>query len=170
MKRLYYVANTLQEADAMHAALQRAGIGNWHYHVVSKDDVGVYKHHFHNASPLQANDVIIQGERGALLGIVAGLVIALIITGIFNYFGDHLLVTFIVVTIVLTLHGAWAGGMVGLAQPNRNLKPFKADLDAGHYLFIVDVARSQYAVVAERMSIFNDALRGEDKRLVTPFS
>src|SRR5690348_4395105 len=118
MKRLYYLAKTLQEADAMHAALRSSGIGNWNYHVVSRDDVGVYKHHFHNASPLQANNVILQGERGALIGIVAGLVVALIITGVFNYFGNHLLAAFIVVTAIVTFHGAWTGAMVGLSQPN----------------------------------------------------
>jgi hypothetical protein len=169
MKRLYYVAKTLQEADAMHAALRRSGIGDWNYHVVSKDEVGVYKHHFHSASPLQANDVIIQGERGALIGIVAGLVVALIITGVFNYFGDHLLEAFIIVTAVVALHGAWSGAMVGLAQPNRRLKRFQADIDAGHYLFIVDVANSQYEVVKERMSVFDTALRGEGQRFIMPF-
>jgi hypothetical protein len=170
MKRLYYVANNVEEADAMHAALKRSNISDWNYHVVSKDDVGVYKHHFHGATPLQANDVIRQGERGALIGLVAGIIVALIITGVFNYFGNYLLATFIVVTVLVTLHGAWAGGMVGLSQPNSKLERFRADIDAGRYLFIVDVGKSNYGSVKERMARFNSALRGEDNRvLITPF-
>lgn len=170
MKRLYYVAETLEQADVMHTALRRSGITDWNYHVISKDDVGVYKHHLHAANPLQSNDIIRLGERGALIGIVAGIVIAAIITGVFNYFGDHLLVTFIVVTIVVAMHGAWAGGMMGLMLPNNKLNRFRDDIEAGHYLFIVDVDKSHYRVVKERMLAFSSGLRGEDNALITPFS
>ena len=171
MKRLYYVARTLEEADTLHAALRDAGIGDTRYHVVSRDDVGIYKHHFHAANPLQTNDVIRQGERGALIGIAAGLLVAAVITGVFNYFRDHLLIAFAVVTVVVALHGMWAGGMAGLAQPNRRLRRFAADIEAGHYLFIVDVDRAHYAALQERMRGLSDRLplRGEDSPLITPF-
>jgi hypothetical protein len=170
MKRLYYVARTIEEADALHAALRAAGVGNTNYHVVSKDDVGIYKHHFHPATPLLTNDAIRQGERFGLLGIPMGIVVALVITGVFNYFHDHLLLTFVIVTTVVAMHGAWMGGMVGLQQPSQRLRRFKSDIDAGHYLFIVDVDRKNLAVVKERLGALQTPLRGEDSSsLVTPF-
>jgi hypothetical protein len=171
MKRLYYVAKTLEEADTLHAALREAGIGETRYHVVSRDDVGIYKHHFHPSTPLLTNDMIRQSERGLLLGIPAGLLAAAIITGVFNYFRDHLLLTFVIVTAVVAAHGMWMGGMVGLALPSSRLRRFKADIDAGHYLFVVDVDRAHYATVKQRMRALKDRLplRGEDSTLVTPF-
>lgn len=170
MRRLYCIARTLPEADALHALLRHAGIGEWNYHVISRDDVGIYKHHFHAANPLQARDVLRQGERGALIGIVAGLVISLIITGVFHYFGDHRLTTFAVVTALVTMHGLWTGGMVGLQQPNNKLRRFQADLDAGHYVFIVDVDRAHYATVkAQLEDLGRDTLRAEGSPLAMPF-
>lgn len=168
-KRLYYVARTLQEADAMHEILRNSGIGDWNYHVVSKDDVGVYKYHFHAANPLQANDVIRQGERGAVIGLVAGLLVALVITGVFNYFPEHRVITFLVVTAVVMAHGIWTGGMVGLAQPNSKLRRYRAELEAGHYLFVVDLDRAHYRMVRDRLSVVPGSYRGESTTLVTPF-
>lgn len=169
MKRLYYVARTLKDAEIIHDILRGSGIGDWNYHVVSKDDIGVYKYHFHAANPLQANDVIRQGERGALIGIVVGLLVALLITGVFHYFSDHKLVTFLVVTALVMAHGMWTGGMVGLAQPNSKLQRYRSELEAGHYLFVVDLDRAHYERVKERLGALPGTYRGEGSTLVMPF-
>jgi hypothetical protein len=170
MRRLYYVARTLEEADRLHATLREAGVGHSNYHVVSKDDVGIYKHHFHPATPLLTNDMIRQGERFGLIGIPVGIGVAFIITGVFNYFRDHLLLTFLIVTAVVALHGLWMGGMVGLQQPSKRLRRFKSDIEAGHYLFIVDVDKENHAAVKDRLRSLDTPLRGEDRSsLVMPF-
>ena len=48
--------------------------------------------------------------------------------------------------------GAWEGGMIGLSRENYKIERFHDDIEAGHYLIMVDVSRQQRPLVKELMN------------------
>lgn len=170
MKRLYYLADHLDTVDAVAGALRRFGISNWHFHVLSRDDAGLYQHHLHSATPLHQRDVIRTGERGALLGFAVGLVAALLVLALLELSPVHNLVVLAVAVVLPTLFGAWAGGLVGLSLENHKIARFHRDIEAGRYLLMIDVGGAHRERVQQMMRSFAVETGGEDSTLIAPFS
>jgi hypothetical protein len=168
-RRLYYLVNDIDTVDAIAASLHTQGIQRWHFHVLSKDEAGLYKHRLHSATPLHAHNVLRSGEYGALIGLLAGVVVAALVIGVFRYFEQHLAIAFVIITALITLHGAWTGGMAGLTQDNYRIKRFHDDIEAGRYLLMIDVKRSDRARIQRIMQGFQVEPKGEDSTLVLPF-
>ncbi len=49
------------------------------------------------------------------------------------------------------LSGGWTGGFIGIQTENYQIKSFHNKLEAGYYLIMVDVERSQMHLVQELM-------------------
>ena len=167
MHRLYYLADDLPTTRAISDALHEEGIRDWNFHVVAKDEDGLYRHHIHSATPIQQLDIVHTGERYALIGIGVGLLGggALYLTaGLPSY------VVFLA-TVVAGMFGAWLGGMVGLSRENYKLEPFHEEIEAGRYLIMVDVKSDNKAKVREIMNMGFPRVRycGRDTTFINPF-
>ncbi len=169
MRRLYYLADNLDIVDEIAKILQRAGISDWNFHVLSKDDAGLYTHHLHSATPLHRRDVIRTGERGALLGFGVGLLAAIFSMLLLELSPVHSMVVFGIAVVLPTLFGAWAGGLVGLSLENHKVARFHRDIEAGRALLMIDVEPAHETRIQNLMRTFSVYPAGEDTTLVMPF-
>lgn len=171
MKRLYYLTREIDAVDNISKTLHDAGISDWNFHVLSKDKAGLTTHRIHSTTPLHERDIIRSGERGALIGVVAGLVIALILAATNVLPGTpmgYLAMTALI--FVCTMHGAWAGGFFGIQIENYKVRQFHDELEDGQYLLMIDVDRSHEETVLKLMSLCHEATpMGDDTTAITPF-
>jgi hypothetical protein len=153
MRRLYYLADDLETTRLVSEALHAEGIRDWNFHVLARDEAGLYQHSIHAATTYQQLDVIHTGERWA----VGGAVIAGIAAAFCYYVQPFPFEVDTLAAVLFTLlggfFGAWQGGMVGLSRENYKIAPFHDDIDAGRYLIMVDVQKEMRARVRELMNI-----------------
>ena len=169
-RRLYYLADNLETVDQVANLLQRQGVTGWNFHVLSKDEVGLYKHHLHSATPLHSQDILRLGERGALISFVLGILISAVAIGIFEFLQNRLLIAAVVITALVTMHGAWIGGMTGLATENYKIKRFHNDIDAGKFLLMIDVNSAAHPQIKQLLDRLPITTQGDDPIAVLPFS
>ena len=169
-RRLYYLADNIETVDQVANLLQRQGVTGWNFHVLSRDEAGLYKHHLHSATPLHSRDVLRFGERGALFGLIAGIVISLVAISMFEYLQSRMLIGGIVITALVTLHGAWIGGMAGLATENHKIKRFHRDIDNGKFLLMIDVDSAAHPEIKRALNSLPVAQAGDDNIAQMPFS
>ncbi len=152
MKRLYYLTDNLESTDKISHDLHDHGITDWNFHVVSKDEKGLYKCHLHSANAIQKTDWIHRGEQGLLKGLAAGalvfwLVSMIPIHGRLPEFG-FLLALFLIGVFAGIFHGV----LLGYQNENIKLKPFHEQIENGQYLIMVDVPRAQMSRVESLMA------------------
>ncbi|MDY0007979.1 MAG: hypothetical protein RBS22_14255 [Spongiibacteraceae bacterium] len=169
MKRLYYLTDSMDIADRVSERLQAAGLADWNFHVLSRDEAGVYRRHLHGATPFHRRDIIRGGERGALIGAALGLLAATFIVNVMQQSTSVETVAFAVIVVVFTLFGAWDGGMVGLALDNHKIARFRDDIYAGRHLLLIDVPRKHAQAVHTLMRQFEASPAGEGSTLISPF-
>lgn len=169
MKRLYYLTENLDTADDVAKALHAEGVSDWNFHVLSKDEAGLYKHHLHAATPLHQRDLIRTGERGALLGLAAGMAAAIFSAMLIELSSVHTAMVFAIAVVLPTLFGAWLGGLVGLSTENHKITRFHGDIEAGRALLMIDVRQSHENRIRELMQLFPVRAGGEDTTVVVPF-
>jgi hypothetical protein len=68
MKRLYYLSSSIESVEQVSNDLHEKGITDWNFHIISKDEAGLYSHHLHSASLIQRTDVVRFVERGLISG------------------------------------------------------------------------------------------------------
>lgn len=139
MKRMYYLTDTLDSAEQISADLHAAGIKKWNFHVLSKDEAGLYKRHIHTANYIQKLDIVRNAERGAMLGLLGGIYLAIHISTSDTFGPNPGFLAYLTAIGSITLFGAWAGGMAGLAKENQKISQYHDDLEAGKYLVMIDV-------------------------------
>ena len=172
MRRLYYLSNDLHVCGLIAEALKEAGISDWNFHVLSKDEIGLYQHRIHAAATYHQLDVIHSGERWALLGAAVGLLL-----GALGYLVQPLpwqVDGFDVAMLALVgaLFGAWQGAVMGLSRENYKIAPFHDELEAGRHLVMVDVSDRNRARVRELMNLRFPSVefRGRDSTFIGPFA
>ncbi len=155
MRRLYYVADSVEVAQSVANALQTEGIPRLRLHVLSKDEAGLYTHKIHSANPIHQLDILHTAARYALIGLLAGLALAVLLLGMFEagWIGlDIGLIGCAVLAGVGVCFGAWEGGMIGLSRENYKIERYHDDIEAGKYLIMVDVSKQQRPLVKELMN------------------
>lgn len=172
MQRLYYIADDVETTRRVSDALHADGISDHHFHVVSRDEAGLYTHRVHSANTFQQLDVVHSGERFALLGAGAGVLLVLLLGAAqpFGFVPD--LFTGAVIVLVCGLFGAWEGGMIGLTREHYKLAPHHHELEAGRYLIMVDVRRDRETDLRGLMRSRFPEVRaaGEDSTFVNPLA
>lgn len=171
MKRLYYLTHEIDAVDSISKTLHEAGITDWNFHVLSKDKAGLTTHRIHSTTPLHERDIIHSSEQGAVIGVIAGLCLALILVATdvlpaspMGYLG------FAALVFVFLMHGIWAGGFVGIQRENYKIRQFHDELEEGQYLLMIDVAPKDEETITKLMSLCHDATpMGNDSTLITPF-
>ena len=171
MRRLYYIADDLPTTRAISDTLHEEGVTDWNFHVVAKDETGLYQHHIHSATPIHQLDIIHTGERRAMFGAGIGLVVGLIV-----YVFDALPFATTELTVFLFglvggLFGAWQGGVIGRSRENYKLEPYHDEIEAGRYLILVDVDPASRGRVREIMNMGFPRVRycGKDTTMINPF-
>lgn len=145
MRTLYYLTDKVETAEAMASTLASLNIDNNGYYIVSRDHDGVRRHHLHDASVMEETDFVHSGERGALVGGLAGLLFAVWIAiaqplGLSTSLG-----AFLFVSVLIGCFGAWVGGMVGISHENYKLEPFHQAIASGKYLMVINVREAAKA-------------------------
>lgn len=155
MRRLYYVADSIDDAEAVTLALQAEGVKRMHIHVLAKDEAGLYTHKIHSANPIHQLDFVHTGARFAMVGLIAGVALAgvlylLSMAGIVSL--EIGFWVFAGLGFLGMCFGAWEGGLVGLTRENYKIERFHDEIEAGKYLIMVDVDRQQQPLVKELMN------------------
>ncbi len=139
MKRLYYLTGNLDSTERISADLHREGISDWHFHVLSKDEAGLYKRHVHSANFIHKLDMVRYAERGALIGFVVALVATAYVV-MAEPFGSSVSgLVYVAIFGFITLFGAWVGGLSGIAKENQQIAAYHDEIAAGKYLLLIDV-------------------------------
>jgi len=174
MKRLYYLSPTIDSAEQVSNDLHEKGITDWHFHIVSKDEAGLYSHKLHSATLFQRTDVVRFVERGLMSGAVLGLLFTMPLAYIANFtFNVWLAITFFCV-----LFASWAGFIGGITQENYRIQSFHEQISQGQYLIMVDVqkqheelircvmaVRHPEALIQGKSSIFTNPFAADDYKL-----
>lgn len=139
MKRLYYLTDSLDSAEGISKDLHQAGVTDWNFHVLSKDEAGLYKRHIHSANYLQKLDIIRDGERGAMIGFAVAVLVAWYLSSAEIFGSRPGALAYLTVLGVFTLFGAWMGGLVGLSSENQKIVQFHDEIESGRFLIMIDV-------------------------------
>ncbi|TQV89256.1 hypothetical protein [Aliikangiella coralliicola] len=171
MKRLYFLTKNIDSTESISHDIHAAGITDWDFHVLSKNDKGLYQRHIHSANMLQKTDFIHSAEIGVLKGTAIGLTVALVLSQIPIH--DKQVPFEILIGIFLAgiLFGAWHGGLFGAQNENFRLKPFHDKIEEGYYLIMIDVAKKQVDEIVELMKSKHPEARycTKDSVMVSPF-
>ncbi|MCL7419727.1 MAG: hypothetical protein M8364_02325 [Methylobacter sp.] len=132
MKCLYYLTSTLNSTSHITDDLHKTGINDWFIHVLSKDESGLNKEKIHSSNYLEQLDILRYGIIGAIAGFIVGLMVAGFVDS-----PDAPAIVFYAIIGVLTLFGAWEGGLTGIASENKKIALFHDDIEAGNYLILI---------------------------------
>ena len=152
MKRMYYLTGSLDSTEQISNDIHDAGITNWHFHVISKDEVGLYRRHIQGANLFQKHDIIRYGERGALVGFCSALLATGYAMGAEIFGAGASGFIYVAIFGLITLFGAWLGGLMGLATENQAIAQFHDEIDSGKYLILIDVHRDQEEAIRNLMA------------------
>lgn len=152
MKRLYYLSDDLDSTEQISADLHREGISDWHFHVLSKDEAGLYKRHVHSASLIHKLDLVRYAERGALIGFVMALIATAYVV-MAEPFGPAVSgLVYVAIFGFITLFGAWVGGLSGIATENQQIAVYHDEIAAGKFLLLIDVRAAEEGRVKELLA------------------
>ncbi len=170
MKRLYYLTERVDVAEAASNLIHNEGITDRHFHVLSHDEAGLQQHHLHPTTPLHELDVLRLGERGLLCGVVAAIVLVVLTDQYSTWFDQFGWIGVLGVTLIAMGFGAWLGGFIGVQRENYKIRRFHDAIEAGGYLLMIDVdARDEQRVVDALANQPGLRRAGEDTPLVLPF-
>lgn len=172
MKCFYYLAPTLQSTQKISTDLQKVGVMEWFLHIIARDEAGLKREHLHSSNYLETTDIL----RDGLIGANIGFIIAVLAAGavmILEPFGPNTpKVVYFFVVVVLTLFGAWVGGLTGIDKENKKLRRFHDDLEAGKYLILIYARKEQEETVRQMMREEHPEARlaAIDRHFLNPFS
>ncbi len=172
MKRMYYLADTLEAAERVWNNVQHINISSGSFHVVSKDEDGIKRHHLSSASAVRRTDLIHSGEQGALIGGTIGFLFALWLIVAKPFDMNVGMMGFSVAFLMFTVFGAWAGGLIGLSHENYKIVPFHNAIEEGKYLLMIDVGTVQQENLLRmlmRLKHQDVLFEGGDSLFINPF-
>ena len=172
MKRLYFLANTLDNVSQVSEDLHQQGIDDWHIHVLSRNEAGLYRRHIHSTHLFQQSDIIHSGELGALIGGGIGLLSALLLELWIPLEPPLSTPILALIAGVFTLFGTWSGGLAGITRENYKTTRFHDDIEKGKHLIMIDVSKQQEAVVRQYIARYHPqiAMAGEDSPFTLPLT
>jgi hypothetical protein len=149
MKRLYYLVPSIDGVQEISDDLHQQGVTDWRFHIVSKDEAGLYTHQLHSASILDRTDLVRFLERGVMVGALAGICV---IVALALFMGLELpLGAWLAMFLFSLIAGAWIGGIGGISSENYRLRRFHDAIEAGSYLVMVDVPKTHVERTKESM-------------------
>lgn len=158
MKRLYYLTDSIDCVEQISSEVHRWGISDWHFHVLSKDRAGLSKHQNHTDTLLRQKNIVPTIERGALIGIAAGIAAALGASALVPLLESVGRIPFAIIVFICALFGAWSIALFGIHEEQQELRKFHNDIESGKYLIMVDVKKDQIELVRKIMGQHPEAL------------
>lgn len=170
MIRLFYLVSSIDSAKAISDDLHKHGVTDWRFHIVSKDEAGLYTHRLHTASIADRTDLPRFVERGALIG--AALALVILVPLALSNLVPMPTAAWIALAVFMVLAGAWVAGFGGIQSENYRIAPFHQDIEAGKYLIMVDAPKNHLAKVKELMAKNHPeaTLEGRDSSMNNPFA
>ena len=146
-RRLYFMLPHVHSAKQVVDDLLLARIEARHIHVLAPRDAPIGD--LPEATVFQKTDLVHGAQIGALIGGLLGAVAgALLVT--FPPGKMHLqLVTVLIAALLGAVFGLWVASLAGATVPNSRLKQFRAWIDQGKLLLMVDVPFSEQARIVE---------------------
>jgi hypothetical protein len=149
MKRLYFITDSLDSAEAISDDVHKVGVKNWNFHVMSRNEAGLYKRHIHSSNIYHDNNILRQAERGGMFGALIGAV--LVVASNFMPSIDLGIGSTLGLILFLMFTGSWFGGFIGIHQENYKVSKFHDALDLGKYLVMIDVKADKMHLVEDMM-------------------
>ena len=150
MKCLYYLTSTLDSAHHISDDLHEAGVDDWFFHVVSKDESGLKREHIHSGNYLEKLDILRDGILGAMIGFVVGVLLMFVVMVTEPFGPDVKSFVYVGIVFLVTCFGAWSGGLIGIESENKKMADFHDDIEAGKYLILI-YARKKYEDLIQSM-------------------
>lgn len=149
MKRLYYLTRTLESVEEVSEDMHQHGVTDWRFHVVSKNEAGLFTHNLHSASILYRSDLIRYMERGAIIGGFSAFctILPLATSDLLNLGVG----VWLAIALFLTAAGAWVGGIGGISTENYKIRQFHQQIDSGLYLIMVDIKKQDVEAMERSM-------------------
>jgi len=154
MKRLFFIADEIAMVEPIAEVLYNAGISAWNFHVISKDEAGMYCHRSQSTTPLHRIGVMRGSTIGALCGFLLGLSAAIAAMLLLPLSLLQNLALFAAATFTPTLIGSWLGAMVARGLQDRRIARFHNLIERGHVLLIIDVDQTHRAKVEQLLQSF----------------
>jgi len=152
-RRLYFMLPDVPNARKMLDTLLLARIEERHMHFHAKD--GTVLPDMPEASFVQKTDLIHGMESGMVIGAGAGLLGGILLV-LFPPEGIRLEVFAILATAFGGgLFGTWASGMAAAAIPNSRLKQFRAGMENGQVLLMIDVPLHKVGLIEDLIESSN---------------
>lgn len=170
MKRLFYLVDSIDSVEEISDDLHAHGITDWRFHIVSKDEAGLFNHRLHSASILDRTDLPRFVERGILIGAVAGALAVGILTIAIGL--DFPIGAWIALFAFAVVAGGWLAGFGGIQGENYRIRRFHDDIENGKYLVMVDVPRQDEQEMKRLMSARHPeaGLQAEGSSFNNPFA
>lgn len=170
MRRLFYLVSSIDSAEDISRDLHEEGVTDWRFHVVSKNEAGLYQHNLHTANVLDRTDLVRYVERGMMVGlaVVALLLVPLMLLSDFGIPTS----AWVALAVFLVVAAGWLAGFGGIQAENYRIQSFHDDIEAGKHLIMVDSPKKHVAKVKELMKKNHPEaeLQGEDTSFNNPFA
>ncbi|MDX1589621.1 MAG: hypothetical protein R3296_11850 [Oleiphilaceae bacterium] len=170
MKRLFYLVDNIDSVESISRDLHREGVTDWRFHVLGKNEAGLYTRRLHSANIFEKSDLIRYLERGAMIGGLIGLLLvtAGMVTGYPPMSGGAWLALFLFCVVA----AAWIAGFGGISAENYKVRPFHDAIERGEYLVLVDVPKKHDEAMRRLMAKNHPEarLQAEDSNHNNPFS
>lgn len=148
MRTLYYLTDKLDSAKAVVTTLASIGVDGDSFRIVSRNRGSVRRDSHHDVAIEQKTDFLRLGEKGALVGGLAGLLFAVWVA-IAQPLGLSMsLGVFLFVSAALGSFGAWVGGMLSLSHDHEMPEQFEQEIADGQHLMMIT---SRDAATARRI-------------------
>lgn len=172
MKCSYYLSPTLADTSKIAEDLHESGVSNWFIHIVSKDEAGLHHLRRHSSNYLETLDMVRDGLIGAAVGLGIGAAFYTLVASL-QPMGSTLPWTAYAAAILAPMgFGAWLGGLIGISNENRKLRPFHNALEANKYLILVYANKREEPKVHAMMERRHPeaTLVGLDPHFYNPFT
>ena len=151
MKRYYFVADDLEEIEAVERELEQAGFATPQIHVLSADDAAVSQHDVNEVNPFMKTNVVHSTLLGAAIGAVVSVcAIAMAYAAGLTSLAGWVPIAFL--GLVLLGFFTWEGGLHGIQEPNERFKRFKQMLSRGKHVLFVDTEPQQEMALQAAMA------------------
>lgn len=142
MKKYMYITRDLDHLEQTEHELEAEGISRSHIQVMSENEAALYLRDLPSVPDFAKLDIYRFGLRGAMIGLaisaaILGIVWAIGMTAAGGW------MPFIFLAIVVLGFCTWEGVLMGMHKMNGRFERFKASLDKGAHLLIVNVDKSE---------------------------
>ena len=141
MKRLFYLVDQMDSVEAISEDLHQEGITDWRFHILSRDEAGLFTRKLHSASLFDRTDLARYTERGAIVGGLFAL--AFIATAQWTQAFTMPAAAWIALFLFMVAAGAFLAGFGGIGAENYRIRRFHDAIENGEHRDPVEVRQKE---------------------------